>query len=85
MIRLNVQLFNIAAFPLTKHPDILLDQILDDASQDAEAIFRTPDDVVITLPNYMTLLLVLTHPAKLSILGIAPKNMTTTKGGGFLN
>jgi hypothetical protein len=31
------------------------------------------------------LLLVFTHFAKLSNLGIAPKNITTTKGGGFLN
>ena len=57
----------------------MLDQILDDTRQDAKAVFRTPNNVVITLPNYMTLLLVFTHFAKLSNLGIAPKNITTTK------
>jgi len=85
MIGLDVQLLNITAFPLTKHPNIMFNQILDDSCQDAETIFRAPNNVVITLPNYMTLLLVFTHLAKLFILGVAPKNITTTKGGGFLS
>jgi hypothetical protein len=54
MIRLNVQLFNIAAVPLSELPNIMLHQILDDARQDAKAVFRIPNYVVITLPNYMT-------------------------------
>jgi hypothetical protein len=63
----------------------MINQILDDARQDAKTVLQTPNNMIITLPNYMTLLLVFTHCAKLCILGIAPKNITTTKGGGFLN
>ncbi|KAA6336328.1 hypothetical protein EZS27_015499, partial [termite gut metagenome] len=50
-----------------------------------KTIFGTPNNVVITLPNYMALLLVMTHATKVIFLGKASKNMTTTKGGGFLS
>lgn len=63
----------------------MFNQIPDDSRQEAETIFRTPNNVAITLPNYMTLLLVFTHLAKLFTLGIAPKNITANKGGEFLS
>ncbi len=62
-----------------------VEQIFDDTRQDEKAVFRTPNNVVITLPNYMTSLLLFTHFAKSSNLSIAQKNITTTKCGGFLN
>jgi|GEM_PF-3384950 hypothetical protein len=85
MIRLDIQLFNITAFLFTKHPNIMFHQILDNSRQNAKTIFGTPNNVVITLPDYMTLLHIFTHLAKLFILGVAPKNITTIKGSGFSN
>ena len=67
MIFLHVELFYNAAFPFTKHSDVLLHQLFYGPFQDTKPVLGHPDDVVVALIDYVTCFPVFAHPTKIGI------------------
>jgi len=80
MVILDTHFLNFTFFPFTKHPYIFLYQLLDFSMQDPKSVFWHPNNMVVTLVNYMRQFLVLTHVTN---IGIANRTLPPPKEVGF--
>ena len=80
VVILDTHLLNLTFLPFTQHLYIFLYQLLDFSIQDPKSVFWYPNNMVVTLVNYMRQFLVLTHVTN---IGIADRTLPPPKEVGF--